>query len=414
MKFKSILILTLILILFYSCTDNNTTEPIDPGEKMVYRIGVLIPMTGAGALNGEQSKASVQYAIDDINKYFSDNNINTVISAVFRDSGTDTAQAMQMMQQFADSGIKIVVGPYSSTVLSHIKDFADANDILLVSHSAVASSLALKGDNVFRMAPSDKWQGKALGDLMKDDSKLIVIPLVRDDVWGKGLYDDVRDVLDVSAIALQTPNFYSPTQTNFSAVVQKINSDIEDLQVSFLESEIAVLMITYSEGTEIMRQSSFFEYISSTKFYGGSAFAQNSKLTNNGTAAGTAVTTLLECPIMGFNESYKDKYQPLQQKLRTDLGFEPDIYALTIYDAAYLAGLTLNAVSDTVSINTIKTGYLTQAQSYTGMTGKVEFDTNDDRINVLYDFWSVEDKGATYGWKTTAVYDTKTGQITRK
>jgi len=173
-------------------------------------------------------------------------------------------------------------------------------------------------------------------------------------------------------------------------------------------------MISYGEGTEIMRQASFFPYFNSTKCYGGSAYAQNSTLLDNGTSAQTAISTMLECPIMGFEETYKDKYQPLQQNLRNDLGREPDIYAFTIYDAVYIAGLTLNAVSDTVGISQIKSTYLSQSAGYSGMTGKVEYDQYDDRINVLYDFWSLEDKGATYGWKVATVYNTKTGQITRK
>jgi branched-chain amino acid transport system substrate-binding protein len=403
-----------LALLVFSCSGDNTNEPPEPSPTVIYKIGVLIPLTGAGAFNGEQSKATVEYAVTQINNYFSASNINVKIEAIYKDSGTDSSQSLLMLKEFFTDSIKIVVGPYSSTVLQGIKCFADSAGILLISHSSVATTLSVKDDNIFRFVPSDQWQAKAIAKLMLADNKKVVLPLVRDDVWGGDLFHEVYKVLENSQISLQSPVIYSPLQTNFSSIIQNIKSKIEDLQNTFLDKEIAVYMITYGEGTEIMRQCSYFDIFKDIKFYGGSAYAFNNTLQKNELAAATAVATHLECPIMGFNYEYSNRFTPLIEKLSLDLLREPDSYALSIYDVVYTAGLTLSSVSDTVSIDQIKETLRETLKTYIGINGKVELDDNDDRINVCYDFISLKYQDNLYKWFTSAVYDTEIDKLTRK
>jgi len=413
-KVKLLLVLFIGLFFVITCSDDNTTEPSNPTPTKTYKIGVLIPETGAGQLNGQQSKASVEYAITDINNYFSANNIKVRLQAIYKDSGTDSVQALAMLKEFADDTVKIVVGPYSSTTLTGLKHFADSAGILLISHSAVSSALAIEGDNIFRFVPDDKWQAKAIAKIMKDDNKLVVIPLVRDDVWGRSLYSEVEKELANTSVTLQVPQYYPPSQTNFSSIVQNIRSQIDNLEATFLKSEIGVYIISYDEGTNIMKQVSYFDDVMSVKFYGSSAFAWNSTLPADIKAAEASVKTKLECPIIGFNENYKNVYSPLVERLGTKLLREPDSYALSVYDAAYVAGLTLALASDTVSIDAIKDNVRSVLKTYSGMNGPIELDKNDDRINVTYDFMSLILSENVYKWQTTAVYDTKTGVLTRK
>jgi ABC-type branched-subunit amino acid transport system substrate-binding protein len=411
---KVLLLLFASALIAISCSDDNTTDPPEPSPETIYKIGVLIPLSGAGSLDGKQSQAAVEYAIADINQYFSLSGIKVKIQAYYKDSGTDSTQAQAMLREFADDSIKIVVGPYSSTVLQGLKHIADSAGILLISHASISTTLAIENDNIFRFVPTGKWQAKAIAKMMLADNKKVVIPLVRNDVWGNALYDEVYDALESSPLSLQSPEFYPPSQTNFSSIMQRIKSKIEDLQNTFTDEQIAVYMITYGEGTEIMRQCSYLDVIKNIKFYGSNAFAWNSALLRNDLAVATAVSTKLECPIMGFNENYSSRYTPLIEKITNRIAHEPDSYALSIYDAAYAAGYTLSLTGDTVDVDKIKSKLRAVLGTYNGMNGKVELDKNDDRINVIYDFMSVKNDDDVYKWIKTAVYDTKTDVLTRK
>lgn len=413
-KMNTLLIILIAVLLINACSDDNTNEPPEPTPTTTYKIGVLIPITGAGQLNGQQSQKTIEFAVTDINNYFSARNIPVRIQAIIKDSGTDSTQALAMLKEFAEDTIKIVVGPYSSTTLTGLKHFADSAGILLISHSAVSSTLAIKGDNIFRFVPDDSWQAKAISKMMLKDGKLVVIPLVRDDVWGRALYSNVEKELEQSQLTLQIPIYYPPTQTNFSAIVQSIRSKIDDLEATFLKSEIGVYMITYDEGTIIMKQVSYFDDMKDVKFYGSSAFAWNNTLQKDTAAAATAVATELECPIYGFNENYSNRYTPLLERLSTKLIREPDSYALSIYDAAFVAGITLSNVTDTVSIEDIKAEVRNVVAIYEGINGPIDLDENDDRFNVIYDFMSLKYSENLYKWHSTAIYDTKKDEITRK
>ncbi len=418
MKIKiNLIAIILMAILAVSCSDDNGNDPNnpdDPTPKVNYTIGVLIPLTGAGQSNGKQSKAAVDIAVQDINNYFSVSNVNVKINVIYKDSETDPAKALERLKEFADDGVKIVVGPYSSTVLQGLKNFADSAGILLISHSSVATTLAVKDDNIFRFAPNDVWQAKAIAKIMLADNKFVIIPLVRDDVWGRALYEEVEKELETSQITLQVPIYYPPSQTNFSAIVQNIKKQISDLQNSFLDKEIGVYMITYGEGVEILRQTSYFDEVKNIKFYGASAFAWNDEVGKNELAASTAVSTKLECPVMGYDTDYSNRYTPFIELLTVRIAREPDAYATSVYDALFAAGLTLSRSGDSVSVDKIKKELRTVLDSYQGLNGMIKLDDNDDRIDVIYDFMTLKLSGSIYKWYVSAKYDPETDELERK
>ena len=48
-----------------------------------------------------------------------------------------------------------MIGPATSANVEAIKDYANKNDIIIMSHSSTAPSLAVAGDNLFRFVPND-------------------------------------------------------------------------------------------------------------------------------------------------------------------------------------------------------------------------------------------------------------------
>lgn len=84
-------------------------------------------------------------------------------------------------------GIRIVIGPDSSAEVEAVKAYADENDILVISPSSTAISLAIPADNVFRFVPDDTHQAEAIARLMWEDRVRAVIPIWRGDTWGDDL-----------------------------------------------------------------------------------------------------------------------------------------------------------------------------------------------------------------------------------
>ena len=100
----------------------------------------------------------------------------------------DPQQALQAIQDLSARGVKIIIGPQTSSEVAMIKPFADAHNILVISQGSTASSLAIPGDNIFRFCPNDRREAEALVALLQHDGIRAIVPLWRNDAGNNGLH----------------------------------------------------------------------------------------------------------------------------------------------------------------------------------------------------------------------------------
>src|SRR5439155_26558799 len=109
-----------------------------------------------------------------------------------RDTALDPAKALADIQDLDKREVKIVIGPQTSSEVAMIKAYADAHNILVISQGSTASSLAIPGDNIFRLCPDDVLEAKAIVALMLHDGISNIVPLWRNDAGNNGLHDSVK------------------------------------------------------------------------------------------------------------------------------------------------------------------------------------------------------------------------------
>ena len=119
-----------------------------------FEIGIILPQTGSGASSGESMEAGINLAVGDLNAYMESTGAPLRMEAIFRDSETDPSTALVQLEDLYQQGIRHVIGPYSSANCAAVLDYADENEIVLVSPSSEASSLAIANDNLFRLVPT--------------------------------------------------------------------------------------------------------------------------------------------------------------------------------------------------------------------------------------------------------------------
>jgi branched-chain amino acid transport system substrate-binding protein len=164
---------------------------VAPQPEVVF--GALLALTGSGSSMGESSEAALELAVEDVNEYLLSIGSKTRIRVIVEDTKTDPAVALEKLQSLAGKGVRVVIGPVCSAEVETVKAYADENGILLVSPSSVAPSLAISGDNVFRLCPDATHQAEAVARLMWEDGVRVVIPLWRGDVWGADLAKATKD-----------------------------------------------------------------------------------------------------------------------------------------------------------------------------------------------------------------------------
>ena len=402
----------ILIILLNGCCKNNEPvyNPVTSGE---IRIGALLSLTGSGYSTGQSSQVSIELAQHDIAGYLNQLAIEKKVTVEILDTKTDTAEALKQLKVLYDKGIRLVIGPYTSAELAAIKPFADSHGILVISPSSVAVSLAIPNDNVFRFVSSDVLQGKAMTKMLIEDKVKVIVPLVRDDVWGRDLLASTRRDFMAAGGKVHTPVMYSPKMTDFIPLLSKLDSNVAAELNLYDPGELAVYLVSLSEGSGFLHDAMEKVNLNKVVWYGSSAFAQNASMLTDSTAASYACAHGLPCPIFGLDDAAKDKWQPLSDRIQLQIGHVPDSYAFTAYDALWVSVLSYLKTGESPDIEFLKLVFTLESSGYFGASGNTTLDVNGDRAVGNYDFWAVKSGSKGYAWQKVAKYNSVTDQLTR-
>ncbi len=136
-----ILVVLLLISLCFSACNEDCNCPNDDEKKDIL-IGVLMPATGSAASTGESSVEALEIAESSINTYLESIGSKYSIHYVFKDSETDPEVALAKVKEFDNEGIKIIIGPYSSSSVAACKSYVDENEILQERILRFSSSIA--------------------------------------------------------------------------------------------------------------------------------------------------------------------------------------------------------------------------------------------------------------------------------
>jgi branched-chain amino acid transport system substrate-binding protein len=406
-KYTGLPYLILILITLLSC------DKKDSEENKIVTIGVLIGQTGSAASSGESTNAALAIALQDINRYLGDAGSDYRLEIRIKDTQTDTLVCIQKYNELKNEGVKLIIGPYSSAEVKALKPLADRDGILIISPSSVATSLAVAGDNVFRLAPNDLGQGEAMTALLLDDGIEVIVPVVRDDLWGNELLAATSDQFMHSFKEVVEPVKYTPGTTDFTAVITSLVSNMNTVLSVYSPDKAGVYLISFGEGTDIMRAASSKEPLKAIRWYGSSAYAENKSLIQDEMTSMFAMERQLVCPIFGYDPNARSKWEPLINELQTGLSRKPEIYALVAYDALWLAIFTYLSTGDEPDIMSLKETFTLQANNYYGVTGWTTLNNAGDRALATYDFWGIEWELNTPLWAIKASYNNATKELVR-
>jgi branched-chain amino acid transport system substrate-binding protein len=376
-------------------------------------MAALLSITGGGYSTGQTSQVSLDIAYQDMLEYLKNLGIKQTLTLKIIDTETDTAVALAQLKDLHAQGIRLVIGPYSSAEVAACKSYADAHDMMLVSPSSVAVSLAIPDDNVFRFVSTDVIQGEAMNTMMVEDNIKAIVPLVRNDVWGKDLMAALRKNFEASGGVVHAPVMYEPGTIDFNSHLSQLDANVADEIGKFSQNEVAVYMISLAEGSGFLTKAGVYTNLNNVYWYGNSGFAQNASAIADTGAARFAYTHGFPCPIYGLDEAAKDKWQPLVAQIAEKTGRVPDVYAITAYDAFRTGAMTLLKTGPDPSIAFLRSTLTTEADNYFGASGPTYLDINGDRATGNYDFWSVKHDQKGYYWKRTAMYNSATGVLVR-
>jgi branched-chain amino acid transport system substrate-binding protein len=403
-----LLCLTLLLSITLTHPLLARRRAILPGGSTI-QIGALFSITGDGATLGAASAAALELAQRDINAEFSELHLPYRVSTIVEDTQLSAPIAAQKIQLLEARGATIVIGPQSSSEAAAVVAYANQHGMLVISQGSTASSLAIAGDNLFRLAPNDKLEGAAMAALMHADGIDTILPMWRDDAGNRGLHDSTQRSLEALGGTVLAGLSYDPSTADFHAAVTALGAALRTAKNATPSRHFGVYLASFEEASEIFELARLDPDLAAVRWYGGDGVTQSQTLLGSSTAAQFAALTSFTAPNVGLDDATKSRWQPIGDEIRAKVGFQPDAYSLSVYDAAWVAALSV--VEAEGRPEDLRASFVRNVQRYWGLTGPTALDAAGDRLYANFDFWTVQNNAGKTDWVRTAQYSG--GRISR-
>jgi len=403
-----------------------STDSASNGQDNLYKefvVGAIIPITGSYSSIGKPVKVALEKAEHDVNKYFEKMNSSSRFNLFIANSKSSPEDSLEAVKQLHSLGAKIIVGPATSTAVLAAKEYADTNDIILISYSSTSPLLSIAGDNLLRLVPDDINQGKVIAERMIDDGIKVVVPMWRGDIYGNELYKSTKYHFEKLGGKMEEGINYKPHTGKFATSLHrinfimwnedlgKLNSIVGEAIKKYGNKSVGVFIISYDEITPILIQSPMYNSLGNIRWYGSDSIAQNHHITKNIDSSLFAIKTNFSNPLYSI-DTKSPKIHELIELLEEELHDGGSLtYPAIAYDSFWISSLSLDTNStnsylvDHKNINnkSFKDIVFKTAESFdNGLSGKIQLNDAGDRIGEDYDFWSISKdvQKSHYIWKT--------------
>lgn len=360
----------------------------------------LFSLTGNWSTLGITSQAALDLAAEYINTYLADKKAGFRLAVSVSDTKLETDRAKTLFTEANSNKIKFIIGPQSSAELAAIKPLSDVAETIVISQSSTAGSLAIAGDAIFRFCPSDKIEGAAMAATIFKNGFKGLVTVSRDDAGNKGLQTSTGAAFTAKGGQTLAIPPYSTTLLDYSSVVASIKSQLNIFIAAYGADKVGVYLASFDEGVEIFKLAAADPVLSGVKWFGGDGVVLSTAFNSNPVVAEFVIKTGFFAPAFGLPVATEAKWKPIAALIRAKTGIEPDAFALAAYDALWTIAYTIEANNGTTDgFAQLKTLFVEQANTHSGIIGAGTLDAAGDRADGTFDYFSIVKEGGSYVWK---------------
>ncbi|SHF78814.1 amino acid/amide ABC transporter substrate-binding protein, HAAT family [Desulfacinum infernum DSM 9756] len=342
------------------------------------KIGLMGPMTGPWASEGQEMKQVLDLLAEDLNA--KRGLLGKTVEVVSEDDGGDPRTAALAAQRLATQGIVAVIGTYGSSVTEATQNIYDESKIIQIANGSTAIRLTEKGlKYFFRTCPRDDEQGRvAVQTIQKLGFKKVAI-LHDNTTYAKGLADEAKGLLEKEGVEIVFYDALTPGERDYTAILTKMKGASPD-----------VVFFTgyYPEAGLLLRQKKEMNW--PVPFIGGDA-TNNPDLVKIAGKDAAEGFYFLSAPLpkdlptpeaKAFLAEFKKKY-----------GNEPaSIYAVLAGDGFRVISAAIEAVKST-DPDALADYLHNKMKDFPGLTGTLSFNEKGDRVGEVYRVYKVDADG---------------------
>jgi len=342
------------------------------------KIGLMGPMTGPWASEGQEMKQVVDLLAEDLNA--KGGVLGRKVEVVSEDDGGDPKTAALAAQKLVTQKVVAVIGTYGSSITEAGQNIYNEAKIPQIANGSTAIRLTEKGlKYFFRTCPRDDEQAKVAAQYIQSMGYKKLAILHDNTTYAKGLADETKGLVEKAGVEIVFFDALTPGEKDYTAILTKMKAANPD----------AVFFTGYyPEGGLLLNQKKAMNW--PVPFIGGDA-TNNPDLVKIAGAEGAEGFAFLSPPLpkdlptpeaKAFLESFTKKY-----------GKAPaSIYSVLAGDGFRVL---IAAIQATKATEADKVGeYLhNQLKDFPGLTGKLSFNAKGDRVGEVYKVYKVNAQG---------------------
>ena len=350
-------------------------------------IGVILPTSGDLATVGNENLVSIELAIEDFNEYLTNKTHSWRLEPIIRDSATSPSVTYEHISFLNRNNITTVIGLVASENIRNIKDYSDANNMLLVSCCSSAPALAIPNDSVYRLVPDDSNEGAALAKLIHHEGIKVIVPVWRDDIWGNGIQKTTAESFNKTQVIVDPGFIYYPNSPN-SVDMTILNKKVQGYVGNYTADKVAVLFLGFGEISYLMESAGKLEnsILDKVRWFGSGAITKERQINDNPKSFEFAQK--INLTTVQVATSQNPTYEKVKAHLIEKTGLDPSSTAYSSYDMVWIVGeamLQANS-SDASEIKKYLNNTLTNP-TYKRSLSSNTFNNMGDLKQANYEIW---------------------------
>lgn len=347
------------------------------------RIGLMCPLTGKWASEGQDMRQIVTLLAEDVNKaggIAQGPNKGRTIELIVEDDAGDPRTASLAAQKLASAGVMAIIGTYGSAVTEASQNIIDEAGILQIATGSTSVRLTEKGLPLFfRTCPRDDEQGRVAGNVIAGKGYKAVALLHDNSSYAKGLAEESARVLKDKGVPVVFHDALTPSERDYTAILTKLKAASPDL-----------IFFTgyFPEAGMLLRQKAEMHW--DVPMMGGDAANNTDLVKIAGTAAARGYFFVSPPSAHDFESpearDFFSRYQATYNSLPSS------VWSVLAGDAfkVILAALETEKPDPEAVAAWLKK----ELHDYPGLTGPLGFNAKGDRIGDLYKVYEVNETGA--------------------
>jgi ABC-type branched-subunit amino acid transport system substrate-binding protein len=360
------------------------------------RIGVMAPASGGASGYGMDIMAASRLAVADFNEHLAGSGAAWRLVPVYADSLTDPGAVMPGLEYFDALGVRVVAGPSIDLFGAEVSEFASDRGMLLLSCCSVTLESSIPGDNLYRMTPNQTNHGAILADVIYESGRTVIIPAGRNSEWVTDLLESAVERFVARGGEATDVVVYDTYEGFGGDGLASMNDTVSEAGHALGYDRVAVLYVGFEETFELIRDAAGYGGLAAVQWFGADA---NTLLHDHPLDAAAAVDFTVVQPVsLGGQRSVA-----LGERLASELGRYPSVYAYQQYDAVWLLGTAIleSGRTDADALKAYMDGL-----THVGMGG-MTFDGYGDMASAAYGIWHIRD-GV---WTLAGIVDSSDGPL---